>query len=729
MNSQNIRPTRRTFLAGTGAVGFALLASGGVTLFDGSAEAQAADETNINGWVVIHSDGSILIRFGAAEMGQGVNTSLPMIVAEELDADWSRVSVEQVSADPDGIFGNPSFGGILFSAGSSSVEGYFTALRLAGANARRVLIRTAAAHWDVAPESLSTDAGHVVKADGERLGYGEVIRLPAPSAAIEQVSEAELKPRTDWRVIGTDKDRLDIPAKTRGESIYSIDVRLPGVLYAAQLLAPVEGETPNLVSDEASRRVAGVTDIVPLRNSVAVLAETWESALAARDLLQVEWTETSGFRNADSSLEMSELISAAESGEGDVIVWEERGDAAKALAAGGRIHTAQYQTVHVYHAQMEPLNAVASVDDDGLGAEVWLGSQSQSVSIGIAAAVLGTTTDRITMHAMQMGGGFGRRTVFARDLLRDALLLSRHAGRPVKLMWTREDDVKNAWLRPPTAHRLDAVLDADGDVTAMRHRVAAPSIMEFALPRRWNPEVGRDLLIMEGSESADYAIPDFRAEHLLTPRRSRIAAWRGIGWGPNCFARECFIDELALAAGSDPVAFRRRLLRESPRGLAVLNAAVEMSNFATATALEGRALGLSFAGYKATMGAGVAEVSLDDGRFRVHRFWAAVDPGITIHPQNYRAQVEGGIIFGLSSLMRERTTFSGGMIDQNNFYDYEPIRMDEIPEIEVRILESGGHPSGGGEIGVPMTGAAVANALRSLTGKAPTAMPFGEGVS
>lgn len=727
MKLQNIKPTRRVFLSGTGAVGFALLASGSVTLFGGYAEAQVTDETDINGWVEIHADGSILIRFGAAEMGQGVNTSLPMIVAEELDADWSRVSVEQVSADPDGIFGNPGFGGMLFSAGSSSIEGYFTVLRLAGANVRQVLIHTAAAHWGVAPETLTTDTGYVVKADGERLDYGEVIRLPAPSVAIDQVTEADLKPRADWRIIGTDKDRLDIPGKARGESIYSIDVRLPGMLYAAQLLAPVEGEIPSVVSDQASRQVAGVTDIVPLRNSVAILAETWESALAARDLLQVEWSETSRFRKADSSLEMSELVNAAESGEGDVIVWEDRGDAAKALAAGGQIHTAQYQTVHVYHAQMEPLNAVASVDDDGLGAEVWLGSQSQTVSIGVAAGVLGTTPDRIKMHAMQMGGSFGRRTVFARDLLRDALLLSRHAGRPVKLMWTREDDVKNGWLRPPTAHRLDAVLDVDGNITAMRHRVAAPSILEFAIPNRWNPDVRRDHLVMEGSESTDYAIPDFRAEHLLTPRRSRVAAWRGIGWAPNCFARECFLDELAQAAGSDPVAFRRRLLRESPRGLAVLNAAVEMSNFGTAP--EGRALGISFAGYKATMGTGVAEVSVEDGRFRVHRFWAAVDPGVAIHPQNYRAQVEGGILFGLSSLMRERTTFTGGVIDQNNFYDYEPIRIDEIPEIEVQIVESGVHPSGAGEIGVPMTGAAVANALRNLTGKAPSALPFGEGLS
>ncbi|MFO7483985.1 molybdopterin cofactor-binding domain-containing protein [Oceanibaculum nanhaiense] len=256
----------------------------------------------------------------------------------------------------------------------------------------------------------------------------------------------------------------------------------------------------------------------------------------------------------------------------------------------------------------------------------------------------------------------------------------------------------------------------------MSHRVASPSILQFAFPQRWNPETGRDLLVMEGTESSDYAIPNFRAEHVITPRRCRVSAWRGIGWAPNCFARECFIEELAEQAGSDPVAFRRSLLRDSPRGLAVLDAVVAMSGFGQAP--QGRAHGLSFAGYKATRGAGVAEVSVEDGRFRVHRFWAAVDPGFAVHPENLRAQVEGGILFGLSSLLRERASFTDGMIDQSNFYDYEPIRIGDIPEIEVRIVESGAAPSGAGEIGVPMTGAAVANALRLLTGTAPRQMPF-----
>src|SRR5512138_103407 len=724
---ETMKPSRRGFLAGSGALAFALLAGGRVSVVRVAA-AQEASLKDVNGWVVIKADGAIVIRFGAAEMGQGVNTALPMIVAEELDADWETVQVEQVSMDPKGIFGNPGFGGILFSAGSSSLEGYFDHLRRAGATARRVLIHTAAAQWGVAPGAVTTEAGVLVNGvTGDRMRYGEIAALPEVVTEVPEITDADLKAREDWRIIGSDPDRLDIPAKTRGGAIYSSDVRLPGMLYAAQLLAPVEGETPTVISDAAARAVAGMADVIALDHSVAVLADTWEAALAARDLLDVTWSETSEFRRYSSAREIDELTQAVDDETRPVFTWENRGDPVTALAEDGPAHSARFTTSHVYHAQMEPLNAVASVDADGKGAEVWLGTQSQTISIGVAAAVLETTPERIRFHAMQMGGAFGRRTVFARDLLRDALLLSRAARRPVKLMWTREDDVKNAWLRPATVHRLEARLDAEGNVTAMRHRVASPSILQYAFPSRWNPETGRDVLVMEGTESSDYAIPHFRSEQVITPRRSRVSAWRGIGWAPNCFARECFIDQLAEAAGSDPVAFRRRLLRDSPRGLAVLNAVVEMSGFGKAP--QGRAHGLSFAGYKQTRGAGVAEVSIDAGRLRVHRFWAAVDPGFAVHPENLRAQVEGGVLFGLSSLLRERMTFTDGIIDQTNFHDYEPIRIAEIPEIEVRIVESGSAPSGAGEIGVPMTGAAVANALRRLTGRAPDRIPFGESFS
>ncbi|MBR0667640.1 xanthine dehydrogenase family protein molybdopterin-binding subunit [Roseomonas hellenica] len=718
--------SRRGLLGSAGALGFAILAGGALKVFREDAVAQEGRPAPLNAWVSITPGDEVVIRFGSTEMGQGVSTSLPMILAEELDADWSRVRVEQVDQGPGEVYGNPVTGGMLYTAGSSSIEGYFAIMRRAGAGARRILIHTAAQAWGVPAAEVTSEPGVILHAlSGRRLRHGEVAALPRIVTDVPAITDADLKPRAAWRLIGTDPGRLDIPGKTRGETVYSIDLRLPGMAYAAELLAPVEGESPASVADSEARALPGVIDILRLPHAVAVIAERWETAIAARDLLAVEWTGTSPFRTADSEADLAASQAAAADAARPGVTWASRGDAPAALsAAGARRVTADYATEHTYHAQMEPLAAVASVDADGKGAEVWLGTQSQTVSIAAAAQALETTPDRIRFHAMQMGGGFGRRTVFARDILHDALLLSRHVRRPVKLIWTREDDVKNGWFRPATAHRLEAVLDAEGAVTALRHRVASPSIFAFALPQRWERANGRDLLVMEGAESAEYGIPNLLAEHVIMERRARVSAWRGIGWGPNCFAREGFIDELAEAAGSDPLAFRRRLLANSPRGLAVLDAVVRMSDYGHPP--PGRAHGLSFAGYKATLGAGVAELSLDrgTGQIRVHRFWAAVDPGIAIHPRNLEAQTEGGIIFGLSGLLKERISIAAGEVEQSNFYDYEPLRLNEIPEIAVRIIESGAAPSGAGEIGVPMTGAAVANGIFALTGKRLRRMPF-----
>lgn len=701
---------------------FALMSGGGVAILGRQSEAQSLPGGKVNAWVTITPDDRMTIMFGGAEMGQGANTALPMIIAEELDADWSTVSAEQVGNDLAGVYGNPAIGGILYTAGSYTVEGYFTGLRQAGAQARQILRQMAATHWSVPAEEVTTRQGAVLhEASGRMMRYGEVATLPEPVTPVGEVAEDSLKPRADWRIIGTDVDRLDIPDKTTGATQYSIDVDLPEIVYAVQLLAPVEGETPTVNSDAAARSVDGVVDVIVLPNSVNVLARSFWAALAGRDALDVTWSGTSPFRDADSEAELQNLSTVVDDMAADAKVWEARGEGAPDFSAENVI-TGHYTTEHVYHAQMEPLNVVASVDEDGMGAEIWIGTQSQTVSVGVAVAVLGTAPDRIRLHAMQMGGGFGRRTWFARELLRDALIMSRESGRPVKLVWTREDDVKQGWLRAATVHRIDAILDEAGALSAMRHRIAAPPTFQFAQPQMWDPEVARDPLIMEGSESRDYDIPDFRAEHLLVPRVSRLSAWRGIGWAPVCFARECFLDELAARAGSDPVEFRRRLLANSPRALNVFEAAVLMSGFGNVP--EGRAHGIAFAGYKSSFATGVAEVSYEGDRLRVHRFWAAVDPGLVIHPQSYRSQVEGGILFGLSSVLAERSSFTNGQINQSNFYDYEPIRMHDVPEIEVQLIESGNPPGGGGEVGVPMSAPAVANALRSLTGATPDRLPF-----
>jgi isoquinoline 1-oxidoreductase beta subunit len=727
MTHHKSKLSRRTFLATSGALSFVVLGGGLVSVLRDPTEAQDLSRSEINAWVSIAGNGRVAIRYASGEMGQGVSTSLPMILAEELDADWSMVDAQQVDQGAPATFGNPLINNILYTAGSLSMAGYFNTMRRAGAAARRVLIHSAAAAWQVPIGEVTSEPGVIIHRPSQRrMSFGEVVALPRLVTDVPAITDADLKPLEQWRLIGSDVARLDIPDKTRGATTYSIDVRLPGMVYAAELLAPVEGETPTVAADRDARAVPGVVDIIALPNAVAVVAETWEAALAARELLTVEWSRTSPFRSTDSAAELTKLAAAAADPAREATPWESRGDAHAVLRSSDRVISADYTTEYIYHAQMEPLAAVAAVDADGKGAEVWLGTQSQTVSIGIAAHVLQTTPDRIRLHAMQMGGGFGRRTFFARDLLRDALLLSKQVGRPVKLMWTREDDLKNGWFRPATAHRLEAALNGNGEVTAWRHRVVSASILAFSMPDRWAAAKNRDFLVMEGAESTDYAIPDFLAEHVIADRQSRVATWRGISWGPNMFARECFVDELAAAAKTDPVSFRRHLLRNSERGMRVLDAVVAMSKFGKPP--QGRAHGLSFAGYKETRAAGVAEVSVDrrTGLVRVHRFWAAVDPGAAIHPKNLVAQVKGGIIFGLSGHLQERITIAGGEVQQSNFYDYEPLRIGAIPEIEVQIIESSAAPSGAGEIGVPMTGAAVANAISALTGRRPRQMPFGQ---
>lgn len=721
--------SRRDFLKSASSVSFAVFGGGSVLLLHEEAQAQTSNIPPVNAWVRISRNDEVTIRFASTEMGQGVMTSLPMILAEELDADWAKVRVEQIDQGQEKIYGNPSTGGILFTAGSSSVEGYFNIMRRAGAGARRILLYTAASAWGVPVAEVSSGPNQILhKLSGRQMSFGQIVGLPMMVTNVPDIVDADLKPRSAYRLIGTNPGRRDIPDKTRGATQYSIDVRVPNMVYAAQLLAPVEGETPSKVSDTEARAVKGVIDVISLRNSVAVVADRWEVAKAARDLLKVEWSTTSPFRSADSAADLAAALTAAGDSGRPASSWEKRGDALAEFSVGDRrVIEAVYSTEHVYHGQMEPLAAVASVDADGKGAEVWLGTQSQTLSVGAAAQTLQTTPDRIRFHAMQMGGGFGRRTFFARDLLSDALLLSRQVKKPVKLMWTREDDVKNAWLRPATAHKFRAALDKTGKVVAWQHRVASPSILAFAAPQRWATANNRDILVMEGTESIDYDIPNFLAEHIIMERKARVSAWRGIGWGANCFARECFVDEVAAAAKISPVELRHQLLAKSARGRAVLNAVVKMSNFGKAPA--GRAHGLSFAGYKTTMGAGVAELSIDQatGQIRVYRFWAAVDPGIAIHPRNLQAQIEGGIIFGLSGLLKERITIVKGEIEQSNFYDYEMLRANEVPEINIEIVQSGAAPSGGGEIGVPMTGAAVANAVFALTGKRLRGMPFTAG--
>lgn len=716
--------TRRGFLS-AGAFAFGIGASG--LVFVGPAGASSGGEagTSLNAWLSIAGDGTVTIVFPTTEMGQGSSTALPLILAEELDADWDRVRIEQLDRD-DRRYGNRLFGDVLYTAGSTSVMAYHTPLRRAGAQARRLLMATAARHWSVPAERLATEPGAVIDSGtGRRLDYGALAELYDGTIPVPEIGEDDFKPRAEYRLVGGEVPRHDVPAKSRGEAVYAIDVRVPGMLYAAVLRAPVEGETPQRIGDADARALPGVEAVLPLPDGVAVVAERLETAFAGRDALDVTWSETSPARQFDSAADLESYADAVLDNGRAGEAWETQGDAAAAMAMAARTVERTYRSDYAYHAQMEPMACVASVDADGKGAEVWVGSQTQSLSTFTVADVLDTTPDRVRLHMMTMGGSFGRRTALRQEYVRDALLASRATGRPVKVVWTREDDVMHGWYRPAAAQRLRAGLTETGAIAGWHHRVATPSVIAYFNPLRWSQVEPNDIISMRGAENKHYRFADLLAEHVITERRARIIPWRAIGASYTAFAGEAFMDELAAEAGLDPLDFRLNELARNPRGAALLTRVAELSDYRAKSAA-GAGIGLAFAGYGDTMAAGAAEITLDrdSGAIRVTRFTAAVDAGLVIAPDNARAQVEGGIIYGLSSALKERIDIVGGETMQSNYYNYEILRADEAPEIVVELADVDAPPTGLGEAGTPMVAAAVANAFATLTGKRLRHMPF-----
>ncbi len=713
--------SRRSFLGLSGALVFAIGAGGLVHV------ARADDrlsEITPNAWLRIARDGEITIIYPLTEMGQGSSTALPMILAEELDAAWDDVVVEQLDRD-DRTYGNPLFGNVLYTAGSTGVRAYFTPLRLAGAQARRMLIETAARHWSLDPSELETEPSLVRHTASNRaISYGELVDLWDSSVQIPEVTEADLKSPADFRYIGSDAPRRDSVAKSTGAQSYAIDVTVPDMLFAAVLRAPVEGESPISLGDEAARRSKGVVDVVTLPDGVAVVADTYEHALAARDLLEVTWSETSPARAFDSEADLAAYAAAAQDLAQTGAVWSAKGDAPAAIAGSDRQIERVYLSDYAYHAQIEPMAAVAAVDADGKGAEVWAGTQSQTLTTLTVTKVLETTPDRVRLNMMTMGGGFGRRTALMQEYVRDALLASRATGRPVKVVWTREDDVKTGALRPAAAQHLSAGVTGDGQVRGWRHRVAAPSVIAFFNPVRWEQVKPKDIITMKGSDNPFYDLPDLLAEHVVTQRGARLSPWRGIGASYTTFAAEAFLDEVAQEAGQDPVEMRRSLLADNTRGQKVLSRVLEMSDWARKR--DGTALGLALGHYGPSQGALVVEVGVDaeSGLISVTKAWGAFDAGLIVAPDNALNQLEGGIVYGLSSALKERITISSGEIEQSNFYDYEILRANEVPELSVELMEVDAAPTGIGELSTPMVAPAIANGFFALTGRRLRHLPF-----
>ena len=730
-NLPDVPTTRREFMQGVGVtltVG-ATGIIGACEMSPGDSGAAAPETTGNeaiapNAWVSIGADNVITIQFGATEMGQGSMTSVPLVLAEEMDADWDQVRIETVSRH-DPTYGNPvAFGyygfPIMYTAGSAALRGYFNAMRQAGAQARRFLLDAAAAQWGVAVEELTTEPSRVVHAaSGRSLSYGRIAAVAEVPDSLPEVPESDYKPRSEYRYLGTDVPRIDIPAKVDGSAEFGIDVRIPGMVYAAVLRTPIEGEEPLEVDDNAARAVPGVTDVVTLPYGVAVVGETVEGTIWGKNALQVTWSEDSRFREVDQARDLDEYEARARDlsfSTGNPL-WQDMGNIDPAFESADRVLEAVYRSDPAYHAQMEPMNATASVSADGQSAEIWVSTQTQSLTAMAAADLLGTDVDRITVHAKYIGGGYGRRAEYRQKDVEDALNLSRELGRPVKVIWSREDDVRDGVFRPLAAQYLRAALDADGRVTALQQRVATPSVLSYMNEPRWALSRNRDGISMNGAQVTRYAIPNIRAEHVMVDRCSRLAAWRGVATSYTRFANESFIDEIAHELGADPLEFRLDLTRENSAGRSVLEEVARMAEWSRPR--EGTSLGVALSDYGgASVSAGIAEVSVnqDTGAITVHRYWMAIDAGFIVSPRNTEAQMEGNIVYGISSALKERISVNAGSVDQSNFHDYPVMRMNEMPELHVRALTNDKPPSGVGELGLATTGPAIANAVFAETG-------------
>ena len=709
---------RRRFMVGAAGLTFGVAAGLPEMPGTGQARAQASQQVRINAYVTLHADGTVVIQSPAAEMGQGSLTSLPRIVADEMDADWSKVRI--VPAYPSGkIYGNPLFGGEQYTAGSATVTGYFNSLRQFGAQVRYVLVENAARHWGVPMSELSTQPGVVLhQKTGRRLTYGEIaafakVPAQAPEVDVEPVSKAQ------FRLIGQDIGRIDVPGKVNGTAQYSIDVQVPGMLYGAILREPVEGAAPERTDDSAARAIEGVTGIVPLKYGVGVLAETPWAAFKGKNALKVTWGRKArgwGFSNAKG---YEQFASVAKDPAQKGIAWETRGDLAAGMSKAASVVEGEYRADYCYHAQMEPLNAVAAVSPAGDAVEVWVGTQSQTITVVAVANALGIPVEKVKFNGLLLGGGFGRRGNRDVEFIVDAVLMSKAAGRPVKVMWTREDDVHNGRFRPLYVNRVRAGLDASGKIMAWHHRVVSDEVLAFMDPVRFKMTKGRDNIAMRGTELPTYAIPDRLTEGLQQPTGMRTNPLRAIGVGQNSFANEVFIDELAARQGMDPVAFRLRQLDTTPlaqRARHVIEEAAKMADWSRKR--PGRGLGVAYLDYSGSQLAGIAEVSVDrsSGSVKVHNFWCTIDVGVPIHPDNVIAQTESSIVYGLGLALTERITIADGAVQQSNFFDYQVPRMRDIPEIHIKLIPTRNHPTGAGQMATPLVASAISNAVFQLTG-------------
>jgi isoquinoline 1-oxidoreductase beta subunit len=679
--------TRRDFIKMSSVAGAGL-----VLAFYLPSKDEVADDAAFvpNAWLKIDTDGTVTVTVARSEMGQGVQTSMPMIVAEELDADWSKIRIVQADA-------HPTRYGSMSTGGSFSVRGSWMALRTAGATAREMLLTAAAQTWGVNKSTCRAENSAILQSSGKRLSYGE---LAAAAGKVPVPTEVPLKDPKDFKILGKPMRKLDTPLKVNGSAKFGVDIRVPGMLFASIEKCPVfEGKVAAFDASRA-KAVAGVRDVIQLDEGIAVVADSTWAAFEGRKALSITWDE--GRYSNQSSAAIWRSFEEAAKSRGSLENYE--GDAEASFDSAPTKVEAVYYAPLIAHAPMEPMNCVADVRPDRC--EIWVPTQSPQQSQNAAARILDLPVDKVKVHVTLIGGAFGRR--LQTDFVSEAVKVSKAIGAPVQVVWTREDDVRHDWYRPCTYNVFKAGLDADGWPVAWLHRIVGPSSRGLAV----------------GGSTPPYLIPNFQIDSLIKETGVPIGAWRSVGPSQNGFVIESFIDELAHAAKKDPFEYRRHLLSKSPRLRRALEVAAEKVGW-NKPLPAGHGLGIAAVESFGSSVAEVVEASVNNkGAVQIHRIVAAVDCGPIVNPDTLEAQVEGGIVYSLSSVLKDEITVDKGRVVQGNFDDYRILTIDEMPRIEVHIIPSTEAVGGIGEPGLPPVAPALCNAIFAATGKRIRRLPI-----
>jgi isoquinoline 1-oxidoreductase beta subunit len=718
MTAHRVDISRRRFLIGSAAAGAGF--SLGLYLPLARGEAQAEEATpEVNAWVVIEPDDTVIIRIARSEMGQGTLTGLAQLVVEELECDWSKVKTEYPT--PGQSLARGRIWGSFSTGGSQGIRGSHQYVREGGAAAREMLIEAAADAWGIPLEECQVSAGVIThRPSGRSTTYGKVA---AAAAQLVPPFEVELKDPKDWKIAGKPVKRLDTLDKLTGRQVFGADLQLPGMLNAVVRACPVFGGTVRSLDASAVSEMPGVRAIVRVEDdAVAVVADTWWQARTALDALPVTWTEgpNAALNSASIAQMLDEGLDADDTDAGNAA-----GDAKAALGRAAKTVEATYGYPYQNHATMEPMNATALWTEDRC--EVWCPTQNGEAALQAAAEAAGLPAEQCEVYKIHLGGGFGRRGAF-HDFVKQAVAIARQMpGIPVKLLWTREEDMQHGAYHPITKARLTGALDGKGDLVGLHVRISGQSILASVNPG-WMQN-GVDMFVFqglqpEGDHAISYSIPNLLVDYAMRNPPVPPGFWRGVNINQNAVYMECFIDELAHAAGRDPLEFRRRLMADHPKNLAVLEAVAERAGWGKPAAA-GVHRGLSVCKAFASYVAACAEVSVDSqGQVKIHRIVAATDPGHAVNPQQIEAQVEGSFVFGLSAMLYGECTVKDGRVEQDNFHTYPTMLMSEMPEVEVIIMPSGGFWGGIGEPTIAVAAPAVLNAIHAATGKRIRQLPL-----